>query len=100
MKCLHILDVLLSSTSTTYFISSPHSQRGEEPGAHGPQRPVRPLREAQADPRSQEREQAEDQDHQMLPQPHLERDLQLVRHFVIQNKNFYFWRCWKETCLF
>lgn len=57
---------------------TPRSQRGEEPGAHGPQRPVRPLCQTQADPRSQEWEQAEDQDHQMLPQPHLEWDL----HFV------------------
>lgn len=57
-----------------------HSQRSEEPGAHGPQWPVRPLRQAQTDPRSQEWEQAEDQDHQMLPQSCLEWKLHLVRH--------------------
>lgn len=28
------------------------SQRGQEPGTDGPQRSVRPLREAQTDPRS------------------------------------------------
>jgi len=58
---------------------SPPSQRGQEPGPHGPQRSVGPLREAQTDPRSAQREQTEDQDHQVLPQPHLERDLQIVR---------------------
>lgn len=59
-----------------------HSQRGQEPGAHGPQRPVRPLRQAQTDPRSQEWEQAEDQDHQVLPESGLEWKLHLVRHLV------------------
>lgn len=51
------------------------SQRRQEPGTYGPQRSVRPLREAQTDPRSSEWEQTEDQDHKVLPQPHLERDL-------------------------
>lgn len=73
---------ILTANSILKGISCPlwlHSQRSEEPGAHGPQWPVRPLRQAQTDPRSQEWEQAEDQDHQMLPQSCLEWKLHLVR---------------------
>lgn len=51
---------------------STRSRRGQESGSYGPERSVRPLREAQTDPRSPQREQAEDQDHKVLPQPHLE----------------------------
>lgn len=65
----------LPSPATPPVLSS---QRGQESGSHGPQRSVGPLREAEADPGPSQREQTEDQDHQVLPQPHLERDLQIV----------------------
>lgn len=80
LKCekISVLIPLSFPFFATFHSSScplPPSQRGQEPGSHGPQRSVRPLREAEAGPGPSQREQAEDQDHQVLPQPHLERDL-------------------------
>lgn len=65
-------------TCVLFSVLSPLSDRGSKPDPHGPQRSVWPLREDQAHPGPQERDQAEDQDHPFLPQPHLERELHIV----------------------
>lgn len=65
-------------TCVLFSVLSPLSDRGSKPDPHGPQRSVWPLCEDQAHPGPQERDQAEDQDHPLLPQPHLERELHIV----------------------
>lgn len=54
------------------------SGRGKEPDPDGPQWIVRSVREAQAHPWPQKRDQEEDQDDPLLTQPHLERVLHVV----------------------
>ncbi|CAG11425.1 unnamed protein product, partial [Tetraodon nigroviridis] len=65
-------------------LSGVTSGRSQEPDPHGPQRLIRPLRQTQNHPRPQKRDQAEDQDHPLVPQPLLERVLHLQAESVGQ----------------
>lgn len=56
----------------------PCSGWSQEPDPYGSKWTLRPLRQAQAHPWPQERDQTEDQDHPFLPQPLLERVIHLV----------------------
>lgn len=66
--------IFLLSVIIVFLISA----WGSQPDAHGPQRIVRPVCKTQADSRSKEPQQTENQDHPLDPQPCVEWEF----HFV------------------